>query len=69
MNDREAHLLLATLMDIADERGKCAVCGRVAEGEGSGYVACEDKPGRCTWAQRDPVEVAKAVLEAIKPKE
>lgn len=47
------------LTDIANERGVCSQCGKLAEG---GSVGCVEASRRCTWAPRDPVAVAKAAI-------
>ncbi len=52
--------LRQALEDIAAERGKCGVCGRLAVMP-SNIVICDDDR-RCAWVPRDPVEVARAAL-------
>ena len=61
--DAEAEVarLREALKIIANGRGKCSICGKMAEGGGAGYVACEGE-SRCTWVPNDPVDIARVAL-------
>lgn len=60
------------LQVIADEKGKCEHCGKIAEGEGRGYVTCDGERDadyrpyyHCRWDGIDAAEFARATLARI----
>lgn len=54
----------AVLREIADGKGECSMCGKVAvgEGEGGGVIDCDCERG--AWQPRDPQAVARRALAA-----
>jgi len=58
----EVARLRGALQMIVDERGRCSSCLKIAEGEGTGFVTCEDR--MCNWEPQNPVDVARAALES-----
>lgn len=57
----EGERLREALEDIANERGSCESCGKLADDQG--FTSC-DNHHSCRWSARDPVEVARAALAA-----
>jgi len=64
--DRIIHLEKA-LRDIAEERGRCSKCGKLADMP-SNCVSC-DNYRACTWAPQNPADIARAALDAKERKE
>jgi tRNA(Ile2) C34 agmatinyltransferase TiaS len=73
--EAEVARLREALQIIADEKGRCASCGKIAEGEGMGYVTCDGKRDAdyqpyydCKWEQIDVAEFARAELAQKRSK-
>jgi len=55
------------LGDIAEERGVCSKCGKLADMP-SNCVSC-DNYHACTWDPQNPADIARAALDAKERKE
>lgn len=67
-HEAEVARLREALEDIANERGYCSACGRLAE-QGESYVGCDEHDGkRCRWDPMDPIAYAKAALRGEEPR-